>query len=106
MITFAVDGLPLPNSQAMIAAAKTVVRTSHTLLLTRTSEVWAWGYNGQGQLGRGSDVTGVSNATPGMLKFFAKERAQARHRPCANACARVYASTLGSAVVQIGRAHV
>ena len=102
MITFAVDGLPLPNSQAMIAAAKTVVRTSHTLLLTRTSEVWAWGYNGQGQLGRGSDVTGVSNATPGMLKFFAKERAQARHRPCANACAGVYASTLSSAVVRRG----
>jgi alpha-tubulin suppressor-like RCC1 family protein len=63
----------------MVAAAKTVVHTSHTLLLTKSNEVLSWGYNAQGQLGHGSAFTGVFAATPRVLNFVSKECAHVRH---------------------------
>lgn len=57
------SGTPLTNIKAIAAYG------DHSLALDSSGNVWAWGYNGSGQLGLNPDTTGAS-AQPSIVPGF------------------------------------
>jgi len=107
-------GLGINNSNATLSPtrvgsatnwAKVSTRFSHSLALTSTGELWAWGTNGNGQLGRGNTTTPqTSPLRIGSATNWQEIAAGNSHSLAINSAGELYAWGLNSNG-QLGRGN-